>query len=993
MKRRLRLTSELGLIIGLLATAGVTGLQAFGLLERLELISLDMRFQYANRMRADPRIVCIDIDNTSLASVGRWPWPRDVQAALVALPAEFGARAILVDITWNEPEPVALALPGDSDMLDDPAALRSAELGLIQPDARLAQALRGAGNAFLAFDSTSRDIESSEEFREAAARLRAGDEAGAAARLDALRSADTRPALRQDDPRLQRLPERARVLAWLRDAPAASEAQIAERLGDAVLVRGAFPRLQQAALRWWIDDWLDADPAREALAAPALMRQIELELSARMLAGESALRDALALALRHVLGERATLRKARHSRDHVGAIAERADAVTPIYHLHAQAAARCGLVNFEPDLDGVVRRLPLFVSYRDAVIGQLGLDVACAMLDVDPRGMRARSGLLEIPRAADAAPLRVQVDGRGRALVPWLPQRDWTRQFTHLGADDLVTLQRFRERLLSNERTREAALRVLLAAQSDAAVADADVLAAIEAYERQWLELRDAPDGAEMASLLAEQIAGLRAQVAEIEARVAPHSDGVRQAEPEEVGAARAQLSALRETQTQLRTAIAEYEARLRLKLNGKICLIGYTATSLADMKPIPTSRSAAGVMGHANLLNGLLTGTTVRWASPAANGALSLGWGVLVCVASAWLRPRVAFGVFALALVAHLLLAIGAFWWRLYWLALAGPLLAMALSYLLIATYRFVFVDRERRTLSTALGQYTSRQIARQVAEDPQLAQRAEEREVTAIFTDLRGFTTISERIGAERTQRVLNVCLGRFVDVMLRHEAMVNKFIGDGIFAFWNPVIHPQADHARRACETALDLCEALTALRDEQRAADGDPAFQDLELRIGIATGRAVVGPCGSEQKYDYTCIGDTVNLAARLESGNKFYGTRILVNGTAAEQAGAGFEYRALGGVQAKGKTRAVPVFELLGRVGSIEPARRARAEAFAAAVARFQARDFHAALHAFETLHQQDPGDPAAAAYFELSARLLGKPPPADWNGAIELVEK
>jgi adenylate cyclase len=278
-------------------------------------------------------------------------------------------------------------------------------------------------------------------------------------------------------------------------------------------------------------------------------------------------------------------------------------------------------------------------------------------------------------------------------------------------------------------------------------------------------------------------------------------------------------------------------------------------------------------------------------------------------------------------------------------------------------------------------------------MAENPELCKRAESREVTAMFTDLKGFTTISERIGAERTQKVLNVCLGEFTDVMLRHAAMVNKFIGDGIFAFWNPVIFPQPDHAVRACETAIDLHVALAELKREMATSGGDEVFSELLLRVGVASGNAVVGPCGSEQKYDYTCIGDSVNLAARLESANKFFGTRILVAGAVVDRVGDGFVFRSLGGVRVKGKANAVPVHELLGRRGQVPEDVVRYAEQFAAAVALFQKREWKLALGAFDDCTRERPDDLAAREYYDATAAYLARPPGRDWNGAIELTEK
>ncbi len=367
---------------------------------------------------------------------------------------------------------------------------------------------------------------------------------------------------------------------------------------------------------------------------------------------------------------------------------------------------------------------------------------------------------------------------------------------------------------------------------------------------------------------------------------------------------------------------------------------------------------------------------------------------GLLATVLSAHSRPRSAAVLLAAMAVSYAALggALAFYVWT-YWIAVVPALLAMALSFVAVLLFRYVFLERESRRIATALSQYTTAALARQLAEDAELCQRAEVREVTAMFTDLAGFTTLSERIGATRTQRVLNIVLGRISEVVLHYEGMINKFIGDGVFAFWNPVIYPQVGHARQACEAALEIQSALRRLIDEQRSSGGDEAFSNLYLRIGVATGNAVVGPCGSEQKYDYTCIGDSVNVAARLESANKFYGTRILISGTTRDQAGPSFVVRPLGGVQVKGKTQAVPIHELLGRAGDVDEATLAYAERFADAVNAFQRRSWQQALAAFAACAAERPEDLAACRYLTATRTFLSTPPPEDWSGALELVEK
>ncbi len=1000
MTRRQRRANTIALLIGLAATTVVALAYAAGALDPLERLALDWRFRHANPIgvfpsAADPAIVCIDIDDTTLARVGRWPWPRDVQAPLVAIPAELGARAVLVDLTWNEPEPLRSVAPRDADVTADPPKLASQQPEIRLPDYELQGAIAGAGNVYLAYNYRLIDPEDSPAFDALVAALGHGDEAAAARCLERLRRQRGRrrrgPAAEPDTLRL-----RARLVAALEVEPLLSAEALRRRLSlPAGALEKWFDRCLVAALRRRLAAWMAADPQRWSEPPHVLFEAFFRELTGREPGGDSPLKAALAVALRDTLGYEATTRGAAFALGPVRAVARPVAGLTPVYFLHARAARRCGFVVFPPDPDGVVRRIPLLRRHGDRLLVQIAFALACDLLGTPPDGLRVAGNRLEVDTPGGPVPrLSIQLDDQGRMLVPWVSGTDWTRVFRHVPADAIISLHRLREDLRHNRRLALEALWHLL---GDPALAD------LAERRRSITDLFNLDDQIRLSRYRGDQATArelerirsdLADEVATLETQVRRRLGGAAGSQP--VGTEGRRLAAMiaqcRRVEPDLRRQVGEIEDQLRALLAGRVCLIGYTATSLADMKPIPTSRSAAGVMAHANLLNGMLSGQLVGWAPRWLNVLVTVLLGVAAALLSTLLTPRL--GLVATAFLTAAFLAAGAvaFYVGAYWLAVVPAALAAAVSYVLITGFRFVFVEGERRQLQTALGQYTSREIARQMAENPELCRRAEMREVTAVFTDLKGFTSISERIGAQRTQEVLNVCLGRFTEVMLRHEAMVNKFIGDGIFAFWNPVIYPQDDHALRACETAVDLLADLDVLKRQRRAA-GDTVFEEIVLRIGIATGKAVVGPCGSEQKYDYTCIGDSVNVAARLESANKFYGTQVLVSGDTRDQAGDGFVFRPLGGVQVKGKTRSVPIFELLGRVGDVDEARRTYAERFGEATERFMRREWEQARARFEVCHRQRPDDLAAVRYLEAIEEMRATPPGPDWNGALALKEK
>ncbi|MEW6198380.1 MAG: CHASE2 domain-containing protein [Planctomycetota bacterium] len=997
------------LLVGLAVTAAVVVVHALGGWDWLELKTLDLRFLYANSITASDALALIDIDDESLTLVRRWPWPRDIQAGLIEILREAGLRRLLYDIELSEPEFVRTVEPPHADILAGPEQLGVAagDLATAYPDHELRLAIADAAPVYLAFHYLStpagEPIPDSLPFQ--------GEVGGGS------------KASSGDSPDPPVVP------------PGRGDGEEGEPPGESRLGRSlALPQRRVAdSLTVRVQRWFGEHPEVWYAPPPAQFARVFSEVAG----GNPALYESAAQALRAALNMAATTCSSLVPAGAVEAIAPAVPALAPVYFLHARAAARCGFVVFEPDRDGVMRRTPLLVRYGDVVLPQLAFAVAFDELRLGRGDVQSRPGRMTCRVPGRERPLTVQLDRHGRALVPWVPQRGWHEQFgPHVPMGGVWQVYDRRLKVRQNQELIRDTLGDLLAAAptaDDRDLPDAGPQFDVEpwrAYQndlRRRLELdgelrlaryRDDGDAARQIGewirqydeLLKEEEATVRALLAQEHGPATTPADPPAADRPRDAGFGGSALQgspgvspATRSTDT-LRRAFAANDAyqreiddlmaRLRQRVAGKIGLIGYTATALADMTPIPTSPRAPGVIAHANLLSGLLTGQTVRWSPAWLNVLLTVGAGLLATLVSARWRPRPAALLLLAGVVAYAAMAGWlAFYVWIVWIALVPVLAAVTLGFFAILLFRYVFLERESRQIATALSQYTSATLARQMAENAELCRRAEVREVTAMFTDLAGFTTLSERIGATRTQHVLNVVLGRLSEVVLHHEGMINKFIGDGVFAFWNPVIYPQADHARRACAAALDIQEALRQLVAEQWQAGGDEAFSGLWLRIGLATGNAVVGPCGSEQKYDYTCIGDSVNVASRLESANKFYGTRILVSGATCDQAGAGFVVRPLGGVQVKGKTQAVPIYELLGRVGEIEEAALRYAERFGAAVAAFQQRRWETALAGFEACTTDRPDDSAALHYLAATRGYLATPPAEDWTGALELTEK
>ena len=334
----------------------------------------------------------------------------------------------------------------------------------------------------------------------------------------------------------------------------------------------------------------------------------------------------------------------------------------------------------------------------------------------------------------------------------------------------------------------------------------------------------------------------------------------------------------------------------------------------------------------------------------------------------------------FAALALAYLGLVVGAFhvgWW-------ADPVLpgvALGLSFALAAAFSYATEGRQKLYIRRMFGQYMSETVINHLLEHPEKLQLGgERRRVTLFFSDLAGFTTISERLSPETVVSLLNDYLSRMTEIILEEAGTVDKFEGDAIMAFWGAPLD-QPDQAARACRAALRQQAALKELNRQFTGLNLPP----LSMRIGLHTGDAIVGNLGSEKRFDYTVIGDTVNLASRLEGVNKFYGSHIMASEVTVAACAGAVEFRELDLVAVKGKEQAVRVFEVLGLTGELEPEVIRRRQDFAQALELYRQRRFPEALAGFEAIGAAAPEDGPARTYRDRCRRFQEAPPPADWD--------
>jgi len=301
----------------------------------------------------------------------------------------------------------------------------------------------------------------------------------------------------------------------------------------------------------------------------------------------------------------------------------------------------------------------------------------------------------------------------------------------------------------------------------------------------------------------------------------------------------------------------------------------------------------------------------------------------------------------------------------------------------------------RVKARIRDTFGKYIDPRIVAGLLDRPELTEaKGSRREMTILFCDMKGFTALSEGMTPAALVNVLNRYITVMSEPVRRNNGIIDKYIGDGIMAFWGPPFTGTDDHSGPACLAALDQLAGLAGFRAELPEITGlRRGFPEVDIRIGIATGDVVVGNIGSEQTRNYTVIGDTVNLASRLEAANKTYGTHALVSEGTNRFAADLVETREIDQVLVVGKTEPQRIFELLGRKGEVSGERLALRDAFGAALAAYRRKNWGEARAGFEGCLEIVPGDGPSTALLRRIAQFCTTAPGLDWDGVWSLTEK
>jgi len=428
--------------------------------------------------------------------------------------------------------------------------------------------------------------------------------------------------------------------------------------------------------------------------------------------------------------------------------------------------------------------------------------------------------------------------------------------------------------------------------------------------------------------------------------------------------------------------------------LAGKVFFYGATAPGAHDLNPTPYSSRYPMLGLHANVFNSIVTRNLLRAVPKALNIAVILALGLLIGVViprfKAFSGAGVMFGILVLYVgSAFLLFAKGDLW-----IDELGPMLTLIGGYLTITLYNYISEERQKNYIQGAFGRYLAPAVVDEIAQNPEMLDLGGRRkEMTAFFSDVQGFTSISEELGPVRLVRLLNIYLGEMTGIIDGHGGTVDKFEGDAILAFYGDPGSLE-DHARRACLACLDMQARLPELREQWRQEGEWPeSVLNMRARMGMSSGPIMVGNMGSKTRMDYTMMGDTVNLAARLEPANKEYGTYVMISEFTYEPVKDFVEVRELDTLRVVGKDEATTVYQLLSRKGELDDATAEVVGLYDQGMVLYRDRRWDDAIEVFRRALSIDPEDAPSQKLIARCEEYKISSPTEDWDRVYRLESK
>lgn len=700
--------------------------------------------------------------------------------------------------------------------------------------------------------------------------------------------------------------------------------------------------------------------------------------------------------------------------------AERNDvrSLSPAIHSIISHAAGAGFTNVVVDKDGTRRRIELLSNFNNEYVGQL---VFAPLLDVikpqsiERKGHRLILHDVTMPGATAKTTVSIPLDEHGDMLINWL-HSEFGDSFRHNPVKDLIGLDTTEDSILYNlnnfsqyrlqkadgyDMEYVAATQTLVDEYAQISQMKQDLLGKCKGYDEKGVAIDGGITDDDYA-----QYFGARTQFyADVKAFLDSGYDKQIIARLEELKNSqtaekvKSDESMVNDLFSALRADYTSYTDNfntLKTAYNGSFCIIGNAATGTTDLGVTPFRRSYQNVGTHANVLNTILQQnfiTPINWL-----------WGILFAFAVALLvsllTRKMTPGKQNVFGVIYVVVPIGAIIllmtiWGVY-VPVLTPALIVITSYIAETLYHFVTAERDKNFLRRAFSTYLSKDVVNVIVKDPsKLTLGGEDKHITALFSDVRSFSSFSEMVSPTKLVSVLNVYLGQLSDAIMDNHGTIDKYIGDEIVSFFGaPLDIP--DHAYCACVAGIRM-KQMEALYNKEHLASGDIP-RELESRVGINTGNMVVGNMGTDLKMNYTIMGNDVNLASRLEGVNKMYHSWILASEQTWTEANSGEHEglllaRRFDRVRVVGINKPVQLYNILGFKSELPEEQKQSVDMFHEALDVYLARDFKKAGKLFVEANKCFPADESPLVFAARCKDYLENGVDKDWDGVINMTSK
>ena len=423
---------------------------------------------------------------------------------------------------------------------------------------------------------------------------------------------------------------------------------------------------------------------------------------------------------------------------------------------------------------------------------------------------------------------------------------------------------------------------------------------------------------------------------------------------------------------------------------NEKIVLIGFTASGVDDTFMVPISDKAMpGVEIHANLVQSILTRDYIYYQDDISAIGIVFLFALLTGLFLFRFKIHIATVFIAVIFITYFLLSLLLIF-DIYGIIIniLFPLFSISLVYVALVAIYYRTEEKSRKWITSIFGKYVSPVVINNLIKDPdRINLGGEKRNITVFFSDIRGFTSISESISPEELVRLLNEYLTEMTSIIINDQGLVDKYMGDAIMAFWGAPLD-QPDHAEMACSSSLEMIDKLRDLQKKWKK-EGIPSF---DIGIGLNSGDAIVGNMGSSNRFDYTAMGDNVNLASRMEGLNKIYGTNIIISGNTHKIIKENFETRKLDAVKVKGKKKSILIYELLSQKDRLSKKQNDFVRFYETGLELYFKREWKPAIKSFQEALKLIENN-ASQVLIDRCQEFLKNPPPRDWDGVWEMETK